>query len=148
MVLDLVKVKLKVNSSEEVIKILGEMLLESGYVTDTYIDAVLQRELSLPTGLQIGRINVAIPHTDSTHVKESTIALATLEEPVSFQLMADPAQEVDVKLVFLLAVKEPKKQVKLLKQLMAIFQNEELLNRMEKAEDSRVISAILSNALA
>ncbi|MGV3240820.1 PTS sugar transporter subunit IIA, partial [Streptococcus hyovaginalis] len=78
---------------------------------------------------------------------ESTIALATLEEPVNFQLMADPAQKVDVKLVFLLAVKEPKKQVKLLKQLMAIFQNEELLNRMEKAEDSRVISDILSSAL-
>lgn len=148
MIKELIKPKLKASSSEEVIKTLGELLLNSGYVADTYINAVLQRESTLPTGLQVGRLNVAIPHTDAVHVKESTVSLATLDKPVKFRLMEDPTKEVDVSIVFLLAVREPKAQVELLRRLMSIFQNEDLLAQIENTEDSEAIFNMLTPVLA
>lgn len=145
---ELLKPKLKAGNYKEVIRVLGEALLKSGYVSEAYIEAVLQREKSLPTGLQVGCLNVAIPHTDSTHVHKSAIALATLEAPVRFCLMANPAKEVEVSIVFLLAVREPKEQVELLKRLMELFQNEETLSQIKNTDDSQTILAILEPVLS
>lgn len=61
-------------------------MFEKGYVKSTYIDAVLEREKTLPTGLDIGEMCVAIPHTDSKHVNESNVALAVLKNPVEFRI--------------------------------------------------------------
>ncbi|GAA4714789.1 PTS sugar transporter subunit IIA [Brevibacillus fulvus] len=140
--------KLTAASNEEVIGILGQKLLNAGYVAATFIDAVLQRERTLPTGLQTGAVNVAIPHTDATHVVKSTIALATLAQPVNFRLMVDPATEIGVQLVFLLAVRDPREQVELLKKLTAIFQDEALLRQMLETADSQGIYQLMSAALA
>lgn len=69
-------------------------MFEKGYVKSTYIDAVLEREKTLPTGLDIGEMCVAIPHTDSKHVNESNVALAVLKNPVEFRNMIDPSKKL------------------------------------------------------
>lgn len=143
----LINVNLDVEDSHEVIEVLGRQLLESGFVKETYIDAVLKREETLPTGLRTGSINVAIPHTDVTHVNKSSIAISTLEKPVKFSLMEDPTQEVEVDLVFLLAVKEPDKQTSLLRSLMSIFQKKELLDQIKSAKSNDKLHDILKSSL-
>jgi len=147
MIEKVVKANLKAGSSEEVIKMLGNLLLSEGYVKETYVDAVLERERILPTGLIIDGINVAIPHTDSTHVNETMISLATLNKIVKFNSMTDPEKEVDVNIVFLLAVKDPKEQVNALRKLMAIFKNKEILTNMKNAKDSQHLTHILTTSL-
>jgi PTS system galactitol-specific IIA component len=142
--LDLIELKLKAKSSQEVIEKLGSLMLSKGYVLDSYVDAVLTREETLPTGLPIDGFSVAIPHTDSGHVNESTIAIATLEEPVEFNMMIDPTQKTKVQLVFLLAVKNPNAQVQLLKTLMSVFQNKELLMNLQKASSKEEVNELLS----
>lgn len=141
--LDLIELKLKAKSSQEVIEKLGSLMLSKGYVLDSYVDAVLAREETLPTGLPIDGFSVAIPHTDSGHVNESTIAIATLEEPVEFNMMIDPTQKTKVQLVFLLAVKNPNAQVQLLKTLMSVFQNKELLMNLQKASSKEEVNELL-----
>jgi len=141
--LDLIELKLKAKSSQEVIEKLGNLMLSKGYVLDSYVDAVLTREETLPTGLPIDGFSVAIPHTDSGHVNESTIAIATLEEPVEFNMMIDPTQKTKVQLVFLLAVKNPNAQVQLLKTLMSVFQNKELLMNLQKASSKEEVNELL-----
>ncbi|MNM34807.1 Heat-responsive suppressor HrsA [compost metagenome] len=141
--LDLIELKLKAKSSQEVIEKLGSLMLSKGYVLDSYVDAVLTREETLPTGLPIDGFSVAIPHTDSGHVNESTIAIATLEEPVEFNMMIDPTQKTKVQLVFLLAVKNPNAQVQLLKTLMSVFQNKELLMNLQKASSKEEVNELL-----
>ena len=82
--LDLIKINLDVNDNEEVINELGTMLLKKGYVKDTYINAVIERERILPTGLDLGELGVAIPHTDSQHVNQANIAVGLLKNPIEF----------------------------------------------------------------
>ena len=47
---DLIALNLEVKNKEEVIQELGKRMFEKGYVKSTYIDAVLEREKTLPTG--------------------------------------------------------------------------------------------------
>ena len=43
---------------------MSEILVEKGYVKDTWLDAILTREKNYPTGLQFEHIAVALPHVD------------------------------------------------------------------------------------
>jgi len=144
--LDLVVLNMEANSSKDIIEKLGDLMLTKGYVKDSYVQAVLEREKNLPTGLSIGDFCVAIPHTDSGHVNQSNIAIATLKNASIFHSMVNPDEKLSVELVFLLAVKDPNLQIQLLKNLMSLFQNKELLvklrNVASKEEASRLLSCL------
>jgi PTS system galactitol-specific IIA component len=118
-------------------------MFEKGYVKSTYIDAVLEREKTLPTGLDIGEMCVAIPHTDSKHVNESNVALAVLKNPVEFRNMIDPSKRVEVMVVFLLAINDPDSQVTLLSKLMSVFQNVELLKQIKSSSSTEEVTKLL-----
>lgn len=145
--LDLIKMNLDVQNNEELIRILGSALLEKGCVKGTYIDAVIEREKTLPTGLDLGEIGVAIPHTDSQHVNKANIAVGLLKKPIKFHCMIEPKKEIDVQLVFLLAIENPEAQVELLGKLMGVFQNIELLKYIQNAENKEKIANKLKNII-
>lgn len=46
------------------------------YVEDSFESAIMTREMSFPTGLELGHINIAIPHTDPQHVKTVCCSLS------------------------------------------------------------------------
>ncbi|NOW07531.1 PTS sugar transporter subunit IIA [Clostridium beijerinckii] len=140
---DLIALNLEVKNKEEVIQELGKRMFEKGYVKSTYIDAVLEREKTLPTGLDIGEMCVAIPHTDSKHVNESNVALAVLKNPVEFRNMIDPSKKVEVMVVFLLAINDPDSQVTLLSKLMSVFQNVELLKQIKNSSSTEEVTKLL-----
>lgn len=140
---DLIALNLEVKNKEEVIQELGKRMFEKGYVKSTYIDAVLEREKTLPTGLDIGEMCVAIPHTDSKHVNESNVALAVLKNPVEFRNMIDPSKKVEVMVVFLLAINDPDSQVTLLSKLMSVFQNVELLKQIKSSSSTEEVTKLL-----
>lgn len=131
---DLIVLSMEAKTSNDVIEELGKLMLSQNYVKESYIEAVMEREKTLPTGLNIDNFCVAIPHTDSCHVNQSNIAIATLKEPVEFRSMVNPNEKINVKLVFLLAVKDPKAQLELLRSLMSVFQNKELLLKLQQVE--------------
>ncbi|WP_428909923.1 PTS sugar transporter subunit IIA [Niallia sp. Krafla_26] len=139
---------LKATHYQEVIETLGNQLNEAGYVKDSYVDAVLERESVLPTGLKTGSLNVAIPHTDMQHVNETVMAVATLDQPVKFNLMEDPSQEADVDIVFLLGVTKPKEQTELLSALMSIFKDKERLEKIKEAKTESDCERILNLVMA
>lgn len=134
---DLVMLNLEANTQTEALEKLAARLFEVGYVKETYAKAILEREKVFPTGLPTEGYGVAIPHTDVEHVIKPAIALGILQKPVKFNLMGDldPNNQVDVQILFMLAIKEPHMQLKLLQDIMEIIQDSELLNKMVKAED-------------
>jgi len=142
--LDLVVLNMEAETSNEIIEQLGALLLSKGHVKDSYIQAVLEREKNLPTGLSIGDFCVAIPHTDSGHVNQSNIAIATLKNSSVFHSMVNPEEQLNVELVFLLAVKDPNLQIQLLKNLMSIFQDKELLIKLRNVSSKQEVSRLLS----
>lgn len=123
---------------DEAIRLLGNLLYKEGYVKDTYIQAVIDREKEFPTGLSLGKENVALPHTDSIHVDQQGIALGIFNKPIEFSVMGNSNEVVPVRLVFLMAIKENDGQVKMLQMLIDTIQKptfiDDLLNAQSKAE--------------
>ncbi|WP_171016676.1 PTS sugar transporter subunit IIA [Pseudalkalibacillus caeni] len=135
--------QMEVVTREEAIDGLSVVLNESGYVKETFLSAVLEREKVHPTGLPAA-VGVAIPHTDTEHVLKPALAVGVLENPVPFQVMGNPEENVEVKIVFLLAMKEPQAQLDLLQKLMGLLQNEELLIQLSKSENLEQAKKIFS----
>jgi len=130
--------------SSEVITRLSDALEKQGYIKSSFRDAVLERELSLPTGLELdGQIHAAIPHADIEHVNFPSVALAVLQKPVIFRCMVEPEKEIPVRLVFLLAMNEPKKQVELLQQVATILQDSELLRKLVNSKTGKEVMEAL-----
>ena len=144
---DLIFINLDCNSRDELIKYMSDQMINAGKVKDTYCNAVLERELIYPTGLNTGEIKVAIPHTDPVHVNSAGISVATLKNRVEFKNMEDPNQNIDVDLVFMLAVADPKAKVPLLVKLMGVFSDKDLLSRIKKSKTSNEIKQILEELI-
>jgi len=141
----LILVKEKVTSREEIIRKLGNMLFENGYVKNTYTQAVLDREIKYPTGLQARVTGVAIPHTDTEHVLIPAVAIATLENPVIFNGMGMPDTEVEVDTILMLAIHNPKSVVSILRKVIFILEDDEALTKMRFAKTKLEIKNIMTN---
>jgi len=133
---NLVMINLEAETQQEALEKLAGRLYETGYVKDTYAQAILEREKVFPTGLPTEGYGVAIPHTDVEHVNKPAVALGILQKPVKFNLMGDlnPDSQVDVQVMFMLAIKEPHMQLELLQDIMEMIQDQELLKKMVEAE--------------
>lgn len=52
----------------EIFKFLNENLINLGYVKDSFLKGLVDREKNYPTGLKTSVCGIAIPHTDSIHI--------------------------------------------------------------------------------
>lgn len=136
---------MKVSNAEEAIRRLGKLLLQEGIVKDTYIEGVIEREKTFPTGLPVGHINVALPHADAIHVNRPGIALGILVDPVDFHVMGNVDQIVPVDVVFLMAIQDCHEQIKLLQKFGELLQNRRVIESIMNAETASEIVATLSS---
>ncbi|WP_436665337.1 PTS sugar transporter subunit IIA [Lactiplantibacillus plantarum] len=120
----------KFADQHEALTFLADQLTDNHYAKSTFKAAVLKRETIFPTGLPTGAINVAIPHADWQNVAHSGIAMTTLTNPIEFSNMADPDDKLQISMIFMLAIDEPHGEVKLLKELMEIVQNQKHLEQL------------------
>ncbi|HEY0221313.1 MAG TPA: PTS sugar transporter subunit IIA [Lactovum miscens] len=119
----------KVKDQREIFDQLSNEFYKRGLVTEEFQKNVEEREKLFPTGLATEGIGVAIPHTDGVYVKRSQIGFMSLDKPVIFNEMGGNV-EVETKLIFMLALKEPHSQLKMLEKLVTIFQKKEELDKL------------------
>jgi PTS system galactitol-specific IIA component len=127
----------------EVIRRLGGLLFQNGYVKETYVQAVLDREVAFPTGLQTSTHGVAIPHTDTEHVIRPALAIATLAKPVIFQGMGMPETSIPVMIVIMLAVNDPQGIMPVLRSVLFILENGQAIEALANAKDQLEIKQIM-----
>lgn len=139
---NLMKVNLEVSTKEEVLKILADALFLNKYVKESYYDALLEREKGFPTGLPTKDIGVAIPHASEKHVLKPGIAMAVLKNPVKFNVMGDLDTEIDIKVVFMIAITDPDDQIKLLQDLIGLVQNDKFLLNISNCKDVKSMLSI------
>ncbi len=135
----LIHPQLDVQNQKDLLKIMADDLLGNECVKDSFLNAVLTRESEYPTGLEVKNIGFAIPHTDSKHVLESQICLATLKDNILFSDMTDINNEIPVKIVFMLAMKDPGDQITTLQKLMELFSNKNFANKILELDDKKEI---------
>ena len=132
---------------EEAIRHMADMLLNAGCVKPSFPQAVLDREVIYPTGLPFP-IGVAIPHTDAEHVVYSAIAVGVLNQPVRFiEMGSDTGNEIDVRIVCMLAIQKAELIIPLLRELIKDFQNLDFLQKILGCATSKVLLALLEDNL-
>jgi galactitol PTS system EIIA component len=130
------------------IRMLGARLEQSGYVRRTFTAAVVERERVLPTGLALGAVNLAVPHTDAYFAHRSALAIATLRAPVMFHHIDDPHVEVPVHVVCLLAVANLRAFSGVLATILRVMQEPQLLTSICKAQHPADVVRLLEDAFA
>ena len=76
-----------------------------------------------------------------------TIGVAVLEKEVPFIEMGTLDQQTEVKIVFMLAMNKVDDQLKLLQQLMQIFQSEEKLEQILRTKDETILATLINDYL-
>ncbi|WP_440897899.1 PTS sugar transporter subunit IIA [Amphibacillus sp. Q70] len=106
-----------------------------GYVKNSYLEALIKREHNFPTGLKTYYCNIAIPHTETIHVKKPFIYLVKLQDELDFQNMGNSNEKLKVKLIFFLGITDPKNQTVLLSTLMELFQTKDFSQAILEERD-------------
>lgn len=127
---ELAIIEMEATTKEEALQLLGSQLIKKGYVKEGYVESILNREKAYPTGLPTEPFGVAIPHTDGDMVHQSTVAFASLKNPVKFLMMGTDDKLVDVQLIFMLALKSPDDQLEMLQKLMGLIQDPEMVSKL------------------
>ena len=127
---DLIRTSLKARDKEDVLRILSDEMEREGFVKEGFGGSVLRRERLVSTSVGGG---VAIPHGDPEYVNQSRVAIAVLKEPVKWD------SDGPVSLVVLLGLKmagqeEVKRAQIFYKELIALLEQPECLERLRKAE--------------
>jgi PTS system galactitol-specific IIA component len=142
----LIRSQLEAADWQEAVHQVGSALVDEGYVLPAYLDAVIDREKGCATGLPTKPIGVAIPHADSEHVKETAIAVGVFPTPVKFQTMGAPDQVTEAAIVFMIAMREPEKQVEVLQGLTELFRKGDLLQMIHQASSTDEIADLLNQS--
>ena len=127
----------KFNSKEEVIKKVGKIMQESGYVDSEYTKGMLQRENEAPTHFGIG---LAIPHgTNETKsaIKKSGLVVFTIPEGVKWD-------DETVKLVIGIAGVGDE-HLNILSNVATKIDNEEIVNDIVENKSQDEIYEILTS---
>ncbi|SMB95005.1 PTS system IIA component, Gat family [Thermanaeromonas toyohensis ToBE] len=144
---DLIITSLEASSAYEALNVLGNLLLEKGVVKPSFPAAVIEREKKFPTGLELGKYNVAIPHADTQHVLQDSIAVGILKTPVSFARMDEPTKTVEVHTIFMLALTQPHSHLSVLKELTSFLQDGESLANLISAQNAEQVYSLLTQKL-
>lgn len=141
----LIVARLEAESKEDVLRVLFGKLYNAGFVKQSFLGGVIKREDRFPTGLQLNKYGVALPHTDVEHVIRPALAVATLLEPVVFRNMAEPSKEVRVNVVFMIALTKSGDQIETLQQLAYLLQNDVAVERIVDAKRGDEIIEIVKS---
>ncbi len=141
----LIKADMEAKTKEEALQSLASVLISNGYVRESFTKAVLDREGIFPTGLSTEDIGVAIPHADKEHVIKPGIAVAVLKSPIKFNVMENPREETDVRIIFMLALTDSNLQIGALKNIIAIIQDKELLSKLINTKDIKEVMRLLQS---
>ncbi len=125
---DLIAYGIDATDSEDAIRQAAALLEKGGYVKESYVGAVLEREKVYPTGLHLDGIDIAMPHTMPEHVNKAAMCIVKLKKPVRFQHMAEPEIDVDAVMLFMMAIEDPQEQLSNLKTIMRMFTNQEAVS--------------------
>lgn len=130
----------KVDSKDDVIRILSERALELGNIEDLdkYIEVVNKREETFSTAIGYG---VSIPHGKSSVVKNAFIGFLRSEKPFIW----DKEQNEPVNLTFLLGVPEDKQDtlhLKILAQISKKLMNEEFRQKLIESTEEEVFNLL------
>jgi galactitol PTS system EIIA component len=134
---------LDVDDTDELFDEMYWRLYKKNVVKSSFLSAIKEREVAYPTGLATETFGIAIPHTDAIHVKKEVISIGILKNPVTFRHMGMGDIDVQVRVVFMLALQKPENQLEVLQMVTGLIQNNNFLQELIGCKSSiEVVSTI------
>ena len=144
---ELVFRNVQAKTDSEVLAFLASEMYKKNYVKEEYIQAVQEREKEYPTGLPSTPPGIAIPHANYEMVNKTTLAIATLKDPVLFHNMENNNEQLPIQIVIMMAIGEPHGQVEMLQKIVGIIQDEPLRQEMIRAGNDTELLELLKKAV-
>ncbi|SJZ38234.1 PTS system, galactitol-specific IIA component [Pilibacter termitis] len=139
--------QVNVQNRNEFFEHFSNLLEKKGFVKTGFASALKIREYDYPTGLPVPH-GVAIPHTDGNFVQKDAIIVATFEHPILFHEMGgDEEDTVEVRVAFLLAVRDGKKHLEVLQKLILAVQNTAFIEEMLAADNQIELANIVEKEI-
>lgn len=144
---------LQAKNQTDLFEQVASLLEERQIVTPTYRSALIEREKSFPTGLDMEFLgkdlpNVAIPHTDIVHNLTENVVVVRLDQPVTFHNMIAPDKEVQVSLLFFIINNTSSSQTNILAQLMDFFTSNGNLEALSKLDSEDKLYQYITEAIS
>lgn len=113
-------------TKEAVFKDIAEQLLQKGLVKETFLENLIKREESFPTGMDLSVVNeslpnIGIPHTEGEFVNTRCVIPVKLMTPVSFDNMINPSVSLEVSFLFMILNNDPGAQTNILSDIMGFI---------------------------
>jgi PTS system galactitol-specific IIA component len=122
----------------QMLELIAAELERMGYVDGGYAEALVEREINHPTGLEMGS---AV--TDAEHVlKPAIVIVAHSTSHFCFRRMDEPEKPIPVKVAFLLVIKDPERYMRLLSDLAALLQDRSFLQDMALREPEAIAKSL------
>ena len=144
---ELVFRNVQAKTDSEVLAFLASEMYKKNYVKEEYIQAIQEREKEYPTGLPSTPPGIAIPHANYEMVNKTTLAIATLKDPVLFHNMENNNERLPIQIVIMMAIGEPHGQVEMLQKIVGIIQDEPLRQEMIRAGNDTELLELLKKAV-
>ncbi|MDU2465072.1 MAG: PTS sugar transporter subunit IIA [Enterococcus faecalis] len=144
---ELVFRNVQAKTDSEVLAFLASEKKKKNYVKEEYIQAIQEREKEYPTGLPSTPPGIAIPHANYEMVNKTTLAIATLKDPVLFHNMENNNEQLPIQIVIMMAIGEPHGQVEMLQKIVGIIQDEPLRQEMIRAGNDTELLELLKKAV-
>jgi len=134
-----------VSSREELFRLFHDRLYKKGIVKRGFYKALVEREISCPTGLDMGKYKIAVPHTDTEMVNIPGAAAAVLKKPVLFGEMGSSRREIRVHMVFLMMLGEGKPAF--YHNLLNNIKNSDILHKIYNSDNRQDLCLLLTGLL-
>lgn len=136
-----IRLKVKVDDWQDAVKKAGWILVENGYVTQAYVDAMLQTVQTLGPYIVVAP-GLAMPHAKNTSgVLRSGISIMTLAQPVEFGNRSnDP-----VYMLIGLAGINDSLHLDILQAIATIFEDETILPMLAACDSKERIAEVFNN---
>ena len=131
---DMIDLNLKASNKKETIEKMAQLLFGLRRISfpEVFVSDVFKRENTETTNMDMG---VAIPHSHSPSIKETSIVIARLNEEISWEDYGEP-----VKVIFLLAVSPADKGVEHLEVISKIAElliDKKFIDFLKKTKNPR-----------
>ena len=143
---DLIFLDPKAKSIDMLFELMCAKLEKRGWIEADFFKSLIERERKFPTGLDTGKIKIAIPHTDPDKVIIEGMAVAIIKKPLDFTEMGYPGKRlVPVSIVFLLLLKKGK--VEFYHKLLNKIKNSDILLKIYESRSRQDACRLLTRSL-
>ena len=140
---ELIKNEIWAIDQDDALEKMGSFMTMKGCGKPGYAKELIKREAENPTGIDMSGFGIAIPHTDASHVAKDGIGIGILSNPIKFTQMGTDDEFVDVKLLFVLAITNPKAHLDQIQALLSALQDRKVLESIWSSDSPEEIVDII-----